>query len=51
MILIERYTPNTIVQMNGLQVINSVIVIEIFDVTVMYPIYSRVYTPRNYGIK
>ena len=39
---------NNIVQMNGLHVIYSVI--EIFDVKVVYAIYSRVYASRHYGM-
>ena len=42
--------PNRIVQMNILHVIYSVIGIQIFGVKVVYAIYPRVYTSRNYGI-
>ena len=42
--------PNSIVQINGLHVIYSVIFIRIFDVKVVYTIFPRVYTSIYYGM-
>ena len=39
----------TIVQTNGLYVKYNVIIIETFDVKVVYSIYHMIYTSRNYG--
>ena len=41
--------PNRIVQMNVLHAIYSVIVLEIFEVKVVYAIYPWVYTSMQYG--
>ena len=45
-----------IIQMIGLHVLYSITVIEIFDgnvavIDVVYPIYTRVYKSRHYGIR
>ena len=49
-ILEDSNKPNRIVQLKVSHATKSVIVIEIFDIKVVYAIYPRVYTSRHYGI-